>query len=275
MLAESHRRMVDAVDPPWPAGPTTEIAGLAAQLERLREDFATVVDPRPARSPPHDRYHRHDRSPRRTARAGAGDDPPPGARGACPGLLLGDVRRDPLEHGRLDGAAEDHRRPRRQPVRLHLGRHLDAAGAHRHARRSGASSPTSSTASCSCRPASSSTSTGSILAGLVAVDDLADRLPRHPGHRRRRPDRARPGDPLRPRLPARARPLLRLPRRRVRRRHRRRPADRRRHHRRPRLALVLLRRRAVRGRRVRRPAAHAAPAAPPPRGPHRLPRRRR
>ena len=40
-----------------------------------------------------------------------------------------------------------------------------------------------------------------------------------------------------------------------------------------RLALVLLRRRAVRGRRVRRAAAHAAPAAPPPRGADRLPRR--
>ena len=37
---------------------------------------------------------------------------------------------------------------------------------------------------------------GSILAGLVAVDDLADRLPRPPGHRRRRPHRARPGDPV-------------------------------------------------------------------------------
>ena len=43
----------------------------------------------------------------------------------------------------------------------------------------------------------------------VAVDGLADLLPRHPGHRRRRAHRARAGDPLRPRLPARARPLLR------------------------------------------------------------------
>ena len=64
-----------------------------------------------------------------------------------------------------------------------------------------------------------------------AVDLVAHRLPRAPGHRRRRHDRARPGDPLRPRLPARARPLLGLPRRGLRRRHRRRPAARRRRHR--------------------------------------------
>ena len=93
------------------------------------------------------------RGPRRAR----GHEPPRGARGAV-GPPARDVRRDPLEHGRQHGAAVDHRRPRRQPVLLHVGRHLDAAGADRRAPRSGASSPTSSTASCSSRPAWSSSS---------------------------------------------------------------------------------------------------------------------
>ena len=109
----------------------------------------------------------------------------------------------------------------------------------------------------------------------VAVDGLADRLPRRPGHRRRRPDRARAGDPLRPRLAARARPLLRLPRRRVRRRHRRRPAARRRHHR---LASAgagastsASRSRSPRSSLLQRTLHLPRRRA---RGPHRLPRRR-
>ena len=70
--------------------------------------------------------------------------------------------------------------------------------------------------------------------------------PRRAGHRRRRPHRAGPGRDGRDDRPARARPLLRLPRRRLRPRHRRRPAARRPHRRHllARLALVLLRRRA-------------------------------
>ena len=80
---------------------------------------------------------------------------------------------------------------------------------------------------------------------LRAVHELADRLPRDPGPRRRRPDGADPGRAVRPGLPARARALHGLPRLGVGRRHGRRPAARRRDHRlRARLALVLLRRRA-------------------------------
>ena len=115
---------------------------------------------------------------------------------------------------------------------------------------------------------------GSAARRPLAVDRDADRLPRRAGHRRRRPHRARAGDPRRPRLAARARPLRRLPRRGVRRRHRDRPAARRRRHRQLRLALVLLHRRPVRDRRVRRAPAHAAPPPPPPRGLDRLRRRR-
>ena len=54
-------------------------------------------------------------------RARRGHEPPRGARGDVR-PVAGDVRRDPLEHGRHDRAAADHRRPRRQPVLLHLGR---------------------------------------------------------------------------------------------------------------------------------------------------------
>ena len=114
---------------------------------------------------------------------------------------------------------------------------------------------------------------GSILAGLSQTTSLADRLSRAPGHRRRRAHRARAGDPVRPRLAARARPLRRLPRRGVRARDGRRAADRRRRHRLARLALVLLHRRPVRRGRVHPPPAHPAPPAPPPRGEDRLRRR--
>ncbi len=48
---------------------------------------------------------------------------------------------------------------------------------------------------------------GSALSGASAVADAADRLPRGPGHRRRRPDGRRAGDHRRPRPAARARPL--------------------------------------------------------------------
>ena len=88
--------------------------------------------------------------------------------------------------------------------------------------------------------------TGSILAGLSQTTSWLIACRVAPGDRRRRAHRARAGDPVRPRLAARARPLRRLPRRGVRARHGRRAADRRRRHRLARLALVLLHRRPVR-----------------------------
>ena len=134
-------------------------------------------------------------------------------------------------HRRLDRAAADHRRPRRQPVGLHLGRHLDPAGADGHDADLGqALRP--------LRPQAAGPDGARALRGRLgarrplAVHGLPDRLPRRAGDRRRRAHRARAGDPVRPRLPARARPLRGLSRRGVRRRHRRRPADRRRRHRR-------------------------------------------
>ena len=72
---------------------------------------------------------------------------------------------------------------------------------------------------------------GSAAAGSVAEPRHADRLPCGAGHRRRRSVRPRADRHGRDDLPARARPLLRLPRRDVRRRDRRRPAARRCHHR--------------------------------------------
>ena len=58
--------------------------------------------------------------------AEAQDDAPPGARGPLR-PAAGHVRLDARLDRRLDVAARDHPRPRRQPDRLHLGRHRDAA----------------------------------------------------------------------------------------------------------------------------------------------------
>ena len=119
-------------------------------------------------------------------------------------------------------------------------------------------------------------SIGSLVAGFAPAHGGADRRPRVPGPRRRRPDRAGAG---------RHRHAWSAPRERGRysgyigatfaARHRQRPAHRRpaSSTRRPRLALVLLRRPAGRGARVRRAPEDAAPAGRTPRGAHRLPRR--
>ena len=102
-------------------------------------------------------------------------------------------------------------------------------------------------------------SVGSLIAGFAPVDGGADRRPRRPGPRRRRPDRARPGRHRHDGLPARARSLQRLHRRRLRPRHGQRPARRWRPRGHRRLALVLLRRSPGRGPRLRRAAEDAAP----------------
>ena len=85
-------------------------------------------------------------------------------------------------------------------------------------------------------------SVGSLIAGFAPVDGGADRRPRRPGPRRRRPHRAGPGRHRLDGLPARARSLQRLHRRRLRPRDRQRSARRWRPGRHRRLALVLLRR---------------------------------
>ena len=106
------------------------------------------------------------------------------------------------------------------------------------------------------------------------VDGRADRLPRDPGPRRRRPDGRRAGDHRRRRPAARPRPLHGPDRLRVRGGEHRRPAARRLLRRDALVALGLLREHPGRHRRRadhRLPAAPARPAHPP-RG--RLPRRR-
>ncbi len=106
----------------------------------------------------------------------------------------------------------------------------------------------------------------------VQLDDHADRVPRGPGPRLRRPDGRRAGDRRRHRLAPRPRQVLRPLRRRLRRRQRDRPAARRRLRGRAVLALDLLhqhpdrRDRAVRGGQ---PGARQAQPDPPP---DRLPR---
>ena len=101
----------------------------------------------------------------------------------------------------------------------------------------------------------------------------AHRLPRPAGARHGRAHGPGPGRDRGDHPAARARPVLRLPRRDHGRGDGRRPAHRRRHRRQHRLALVLLRHRPDRRGRPRRPAAHADGADGPARGAHRLPRR--
>ena len=109
----------------------------------------------------------------------------------------------------------------------------------------------------------------------VQLDDHADRVPRGPGPRLRRPDGRRAGDRRRHRLAPRPRQVLRPLRRRLRRRQRDRPAARRRLRRGAVLALDLLhqppdrRDRAVRGGQ---PGPRQAQPDPPP---DRLPRHAR
>ena len=167
-----------------------------------------------------------------------------------------------------------HLRPRRRPVRLHLGRHRDPARHHRldpdlgQARR-----PLQPQAAAAARPRDLRGRLGRrrLLAGRRDAHHDA----RVPGHRRRRPRRPQPDRHGRHHQPARARQVRGPLRRRHGRRHRRRPAARRRHHRQPRLALELLRRPADRDRRDRPAAAHAAPAqATEAQGHDRLPRHR-
>ena len=154
----------------------------------------------------------------------------------------------------VSNALPAHRhRPPRQPDRLHLGRRRHPAGHDRdHADLGQARRPVQQEAARAERARH-------LLDRLAdrrlrAEHGGADRRPRDPGPRRRRPDRAGPGRHREHGHPARARPLLRLHRRRLRARHGLRPAHRwpHRRHPRPRLALVLLRRPARRRRGVRR-----------------------
>ena len=125
----------------------------------------------------------------------------------------------------------DHHGPRRRPERLHLGRDRVAAGDDRdHAAVGQARRPVQQEAAGPDSPghlrprarpvAGLSQNTGMLIACRVRA-----------GHRRGRSLRPRPDRDGRDDLPAGARPLQRLPRRDLRRRHRRRPAARRRHHR--------------------------------------------
>ena len=108
--------------------------------------------------------------------------------------------------------------------------------------------------------------------GAQPLHDRADRVPRDPGPRRRRPHGRRPGHRRRHRLAPRARPLRRPVRRRLRRGQHRRAAARRRLRRRPDLALDLLHQRADRDHRADRRGQPGAGQAPPGAPRHRLPR---
>ena len=215
-----------------------------------------------ARSDPGSHPHR---------RAGGRDDPPPGARSAQRAPPR-DVRRDALQHDRQQRAADDRRRPRGQPDRLHLGRRRDDARDDRdHPDLGQVRRPLRQEAARADGPRD-------LLDRLAdrrlrAVDGGADRRPRRPGPRRRRPDRAGPGRHRHDGLAARARPLQRLHRCGLRPRHGQRTARRRRARRHRRLALVLLRRPPGRGPRLRRAAEDAAPPGREARGVDRLPRR--
>ncbi len=115
---------------------------------------------------------------------------------------------------------------------------------------------------------------GSVLSGPLADDGRADRLPRDPGPRRRRPDGRRAGDHRRRRPAARSRPLHGPDRLGVRGRLGRRPAARRLPRRDDLLALGLLREHPDRHRRRADHRLPAAPARPAPSPQDRLPRRR-
>lgn len=116
---------------------------------------------------------------------------------------------------------------------------------------------------------------GSAIAGLSQNSGMLIVARVIQGLGSRRPHRAHPGHHGGDDLAAGARPLLRLPGRGLRRRHDRRPARRRPHRRHlvARLALVLLRRRAVRGPLADRAAEDPEPAGPQAGRTHRLGRR--
>ena len=248
------------IERPAPVAPEIWQRLLGLLLDGLRADAATPLPDSSA-----DARRSSTGSPRRglresTTPASLTDAPLTGSR-AQDGLHRAHARHVPRRarpDDRLHRAADDRRRPRRPRPPL-LGRHgvparldrLDAAlrQARRHVR-----------AQARLPRRDPDLPRRLDARGPEPVDGPADRVPRAPGNRRRRPDGRRAGDHRRHRPAARARPLHGPDRLRVRRRLGRRPAARRLPRRQPLVALGLLREHADRsGRRGDR-----RPAAPPP-----------
>ena len=171
---------------------------------------------------------------------------------------------------RVDRAADDRRRPqRRLPHRL---------GHHRLPARDHGLHPAVGQARRPVRPEDLLPGRDRHLPGRlgavrpVQLDDHADRVPRGPGPRLRRPDGRRAGHRRRHRLAPRPRQVLRPLRRRLRGRQRDRPAARRRLRGRAVLALDLLHQHPDRGDRAVRGGQPGAGQAEPDPPPDRLPR---
>ncbi len=168
----------------------------------------------------------------------------------------GDARRRPGLDDRLHGAAHDRGRPRRPAAHLVGGHRLPARPDDRHAALRQDRRPLRAQARAAGGAGAVPDRLGPLRRG--AEHDRADRLPRDPGARRRRPDGAVAGGDRRRGAAVRARALQRLLRRHLRRGDRDRPAARRLPHDQPLLALDLLREPAGGRHRDRRAGHHAA-----------------